>query len=152
MDNELVEKITDGIFKRKSVTYVADIEDMLFFDDSKASNEFEKVSSKITQLEYLKEQSVIKGGSTKSFNRKIKKLKSEKEELLLKLCTEKYPYYIGYAKVKYGASRTRNLKNIEKYHIQNNHEHDIADIRTCPDCMMKLTKRFVNHLLQIKTV
>ena len=36
MDNELVEKITNGIFKRKSVTYVADIEDMLLFDDSKA--------------------------------------------------------------------------------------------------------------------
>ena len=150
MNNELVEKITDGIFKRKSVTYVADIEDMLLFDDSKASNEFEKVSSKITQLEYLKEQTAIKGGSTKSFNRKIRKLKSKKEELLPKLCTEKYPYYIGYSKVKYGASRTRNLKNIEKYHIQNNHEHDIADIRTCPDCMMKLTKRFVDHFVADK--
>ena len=65
MNNELVEKITDGIFKRKSVTYVADIEDMLLFDDSLASDEFEKVSSKITQLEYMKEQTALRGGSTK---------------------------------------------------------------------------------------
>ena len=61
MDNELVEKITDGIFKRKSVTYVADIEDMLLFDDSKASNE-NKVAVDYTLIKNLKKPKGAKPG------------------------------------------------------------------------------------------